>query len=109
MGNIILGVLLIVLAVGVPFAVLKAALMDKQNRIPYPSVMAEPVAMLLFLSAIYDFSKTSFVYVPAGKVAHLYRHYGASLPEGHYIAANGEKGPQAEVITSGFHLSGFVS
>src|SRR5262245_40568166 len=48
---------------------------------------------------------TSFVYVPDGHLGQLFRVYGGgSLPEGKIVAPNGENGPQAEVLTPGFHF-----
>jgi hypothetical protein len=51
-----------------------------------------------------QYSPTSFVRVPDGYLGQLFRVYGGgSLTEGRIIAAHGENGPQAKVLTPGFH------
>jgi hypothetical protein len=48
---------------------------------------------------------TSFVSVPDGHLGQLFRVYGgSSLREGKIVAVNGENGPQAEILTPGFHF-----
>lgn len=48
---------------------------------------------------------TSFTVVSADKVGHLKRVYGGgSMPAGHVVAAEGENGPQAEILAPGFHF-----
>ena len=48
---------------------------------------------------------TSFVSVPDGHLGQLFRVYGGgSLREGRIVAVNGENGPQAEILTPGFHF-----
>src|SRR5262249_60890371 len=45
---------------------------------------------------------TSYGQVPEGLVGHLFRIYGGgSLGAGRIVAANGEKGPAAEIFTRG--------
>jgi hypothetical protein len=57
------------------------------------------------LSILYGVLSTSFVHVPDGHFAQLFRVYGTkSLPEGKIVAANGENGPQAQILTPGFHF-----
>lgn len=54
-------------------------------------------------------SMTSWVSVGKYETAHLVKIYGAgSLPAGHIIATAGEKGPQAEVLPPGFHISPLI-
>lgn len=56
------------------------------------------IALILFLSV-------SFVYIPKDQTGHLNKIYGTeSLPDGAIIAANGEKGPQAEILKPGFNF-----
>src|SRR4029077_6735102 len=47
---------------------------------------------------------TSYVHVESDEIAVLNKIYGtSSLPGEHIIATNGEKGPQAEILTPGWH------
>jgi hypothetical protein len=47
---------------------------------------------------------TSYVHVDSDEIAVLNKIYGTtSLPGEHIIATNGEKGPQAEILTPGWH------
>jgi hypothetical protein len=53
---------------------------------------------------------TSYVHVADGYFAQLFRVYGGdSLPAGRIVALAGEKGPQAEVLTPGFHFSFLIN
>lgn len=53
--------------------------------------------------------QSSCIWVTSGKFATMKRVYGAtSLAPGHVVAANGELGPQAEIIMPGFHFRPFV-
>lgn len=53
-------------------------------------------------------ASTSFTYIADGTVGHLFRVYGgSSLAEGRILARDGEKGPQAEVLSPGFQ-TGFL-
>jgi hypothetical protein len=57
-----------------------------------------------FLIAISILS-TSFVHVPDGHLGQMFRIYGGtSLTDGRIIATNGENGPQAHILTPGFHF-----
>src|SRR5215203_1709782 len=48
---------------------------------------------------------TSFVHVPDGHLGQMFRIYGgSSLSEGRILATNGENGPQAHILTPGFHF-----
>src|SRR5262245_33204528 len=54
---------------------------------------------------LFSVLSTSFVHVPDGHLGQLFRVYGgSSLTEGKIVAANGENGPQAEILTPGFHF-----
>ena len=47
---------------------------------------------------------TSYVHVDSDEIAVLNKIYGTSSLAGeHIIATNGEKGPQAEILTPGWH------
>lgn len=67
------------------------------------------VAGALLVLGIFLFLSTSFVIVGQDEVGHLNKIYGfKSMPPGQIIAVNGQKGPQAEVLPPGFHLSPFI-
>lgn len=52
---------------------------------------------------------TSCVVVGANKVGHLTRIYlGSEMPPGRVIALPGENGPQAEILSPGFHFRPFI-
>jgi hypothetical protein len=71
-----------------------------QNWMTTNLVRAVGVIILLF-----SVLSTSFVHVPDGHMGQLFRVYGgSSLTEGKIVAANGENGPQAEILTPGFHF-----
>jgi hypothetical protein len=58
-------------------------------------------ALLIAISIL----STSFVHVPDGHLGQMFRIYGGtSLTEGRIIATNGENGPQAHILTPGFHF-----
>ena len=55
--------------------------------------------VVLILAGLFGLISRSFVIVDANEVGHLKRIYlAADLPPGAIIAANGEKGPQAEIL-----------
>lgn len=63
---------------------------------------AQGIVLILIMFGLVS---RSFVIVDANEVGHLKRIYlAANLPQGKIIAANEEKGPQAETITPGFHF-----
>jgi len=54
--------------------------------------------------ALLCLAATSYVHVDSDEIAVLNKIYGtSSLPGEHIIATNGEKGPQAEILTPGWH------
>jgi hypothetical protein len=54
--------------------------------------------------ALVCLAATSYVHVDSDEIAVLNKIYGTtSLPGEHIIATNGEKGPQAEILTPGWH------
>ncbi|MBS0244646.1 MAG: hypothetical protein JSS20_20950, partial [Proteobacteria bacterium] len=56
------------------------------------------------LAMIFSIASTSFVHVPDGHLGQLFRVYGGgSLAEGRIVAVRGENGPQARILTPGFH------
>lgn len=61
------------------------------------------LSALLVLLAIVG---TSLIRIPSGSFATLKRNYmAASLPPGRIVALDGELGPQARILTAGFHFS----
>jgi len=54
--------------------------------------------------ALICLAATSYVHVESDEIAVLNKIYGTtSLPTEHIVATNGEKGPQAEILTPGWH------
>jgi hypothetical protein len=54
--------------------------------------------------ALICLAATSYVHVDSDEIAVLNKIYGtSSLPTEHIVATNGEKGPQAEILTPGWH------
>ena len=57
------------------------------------------------LAIFVSIASTSFVHVPDGHLGQLFRVYGGgSLTEGRIVAVRGENGPQARILTPGFHV-----
>lgn len=65
------------------------------------------LVVLVFMWAIVG---TSVIWVPSGKIATFERIYlGKSLAPGRIVAIDGELGPQARIVTAGFHIDVFVT
>ena len=63
------------------------------------------IRVSLILLALLALASTSYITIGTNEVGLLSRIYLAqSLPAGHIIALSGEKGPQAEILTPGFHF-----
>jgi hypothetical protein len=63
------------------------------------------IQALLILFAVLSLASTSFVTIGSDEVGLLSRIYLAQqLPPGHIIAMSNEKGPQAEILSPGFHF-----
>src|SRR6516225_8578879 len=76
-------------------------LLPQQARGPLVDSTLRIIGLLGILFAI---ASTSFVRVPDGHLGQLFRVYGGgSLPEGRIVAVHGENGPQASILTPGFH------
>src|SRR5262245_32313770 len=74
------------------------------------ALIATAVRVLGAVAIIYGFASTSFVVVPDGHLGQLFRVYGGgSLTEGRIVAVRGENGPQARILTPGFHVWPFVN
>ncbi|MEK7627387.1 MAG: SPFH domain-containing protein [Patescibacteria group bacterium] len=55
--------------------------------------------------AVILISSLSFVFIGENETGHLHKIYGGkSLKDGAIVAAKGEKGPQADILTPGFHF-----
>ena len=68
------------------------------------------VQAVLLLVGVFGLLSRSFIIVDANEVGHLKRIYLASdLPPGQIIAADGEKGPQSEILGPGFHFIPLVN
>ena len=86
---------------GAIVAFLGPSLLPQQFRNAFVASALRIIGVLVILFAI---ASTSFVRVPDGHLGQLFRVYGGrSLTEGRIIAAHGENGPQAKVVTPGFH------
>src|SRR5499427_2898757 len=60
--------------------------------------------ILFVVIALICLAATSYVHVESDEIAVLNEIYGtASLSGEHIVATNGEKGPQAEILTPGWH------
>jgi hypothetical protein len=76
-------------------------LLPQRARTPLADNTLRIIGVLGMLFAI---ASTSFVRVPDGHLGQLFRVYGGgSLSEGRIVAAHGENGPQASILTPGFH------
>jgi len=77
------------------------SLLPQQFRNAY----ADTALRLIGIAAIvFAVASTSFVRVPDGHLGQLFRIYGGgSLIEGRIVAVHGENGPQARILTPGFH------
>src|SRR5215469_3611843 len=96
MTSLLLGLLL---AAIVAFA--GPTLLPQQARSPLADSTLRIIGALGMLFAI---ASTSFVRVPDGHLGQLFRVYGGrSLAEGRIVAVHGENGPQASILTPGFH------
>jgi hypothetical protein len=100
MINLILGLVAGLLAA---FAV--PLLLPERHQVWLPTLRI--LGMLFIIFAV---ASTSYVHVPDGYSAHLFRIYGGgSLPEGRIVAANGENGPQARILPPGFHIEPLIN
>jgi hypothetical protein len=109
-------VLAVVLAVGAKVlggVAKKAAEKEKQGEeifpIPFGGIRLGLIGLALIMLA-WAIIGTSVVWVSSGNIATIRRVYvGTSLPPGRIVALDGELGPQARILTAGFHLSLFIN
>jgi hypothetical protein len=72
-------------------------------RPDFPTLSLSLRAVFVVIALI-CLAATSYVHVDSDEIAVLNKIYGTtSLPGEHIIATNGEKGPQAEILTPGWH------
>src|SRR5262249_28244159 len=65
------------------------------------------VGILIIVGAVLS---TSFVTVPDGHLAQIFRVIGGGpLSAGRIVAVKGENGPQARILTPGFHIEFLVN
>ncbi len=90
------------LLLGAILAVLGPSLVPQSMR----SGLTDTALRLIGAAAILvSIASTSFVHVPDGHLGQLFRVYGGGpLTEGRIVAVRSENGPQAKVLTPGFHL-----
>jgi SPFH domain / Band 7 family len=71
----------------------------------FRNAFADTALRLIGIAAIvFAVASTSFIRVPDGHLGQLFRIYGGgSLSEGRILAVHGENGPQARILTPGFH------
>jgi hypothetical protein len=94
--------LLIGLAVGVIVAVVGPSLVPQQLRSAFVDSALRVVGLVIVALSI---ASTSFVHVPDGRLGQLFRVYGGGpLTEGRILAVRGENGPQARILSPGFHF-----
>ena len=92
----VLGVVL-----GAIVAFVGPTLLPQQFRNAFVDSALRVIGVLAILFAV---ASTSFVRVPDGYLGQLFRIYGGgSLTEGRILAVRGENGPQAKILTPGFH------
>src|ERR1700704_2107274 len=96
MVGLMLGLLL-----GAIVAFAGPSLLPQQFRNAFADTLLRLVGALGIVFAV---ASTSFVRVPDGHLGQLFRVYGGgSLTEGRIVAVHGENGPQANILTPGFH------
>lgn len=70
-----------------------------------PVLVTRGIQGVLFLFGVFGLVSRSFVIVDSDEIGLLKRIYlAADLPPGQIIAADGEKGPQADILGPGFHF-----
>ena len=89
------------LVLGAIVVFLGPSLLPQQFRNAFLDNALRIIGVFAILFAI---ASTSFVRVPDGYLGQLFRVYGGgSLTEGRIVAVHGENGPQAKILTPGFH------
>jgi hypothetical protein len=90
------------LLLGAIIAVLGPSLVPPQMRSAWIDTGLRLAGAVAILASI---ASTSFVHVPDGNLGQLFRVYGGGpLSDGRIVAVQGENGPQAKILTPGFHV-----
>jgi hypothetical protein len=80
-----------------------------KNPVRDSDILTRAVQAMLFVAVLFFLTLPSYVIIDADEVGLLKRKFLASkLPPGRIIAADGEKGPQAEILGPGFNFSPFI-
>ena len=82
-----------------------AVLLFKKRIGNQPILITRSIQVGLLVVGLLGLISRSFVIVDSDEVGLLKRiYFAADLPPGKIVAANGEKGPQAEILGPGFHF-----
>src|SRR5437870_1620615 len=96
---VLMAAVLVILLFVVPKSI---AVGNQPTPLPRTALLAAQALLVLFV--LFSIASTSYVIIGTDEVGHLSRIYwGKSLPPGRIIALDGEKGPQAEILSPGFH------
>jgi hypothetical protein len=99
--------LIVGVVVGAFIIVFAPILIPENYRGVFANLILRAAGAFIILFAL---ASTSFVYVPDGYSAHLFRVYlGRSLPPGKIVATEGENGPQARILAPGFHVEPLIN
>ncbi|MGD8784825.1 MAG: SPFH domain-containing protein [Thioalkalispiraceae bacterium] len=80
-----------------------------KNPIRDSHIITRSIQSALFLAVLFFLTLPSYVIIDADEVGLMKRKFlAAKLPPGQIIAADGEKGPQAEILGPGFNFSPFI-
>ncbi len=80
-----------------------------KNPIRESGLVTRAIQATLFLGVLFFLTLPSYVIIDADEIGLMKRKFlASSLPPGRIIAANGEKGPQAEILGPGFHFRPFI-
>jgi hypothetical protein len=94
MGSFVLGVI----------ALVAAAVLAAVPDVLRPRALARLAAVAAALIGLVLLALSTATYVDDDKGGVVVRKFGANLPANRVVAANGEKGPQAEVLGPGWHF-----
>ena len=82
---------------------------DEQKRKKIPPILFRFIPFILIFLGLFGLLSRSFITVDSNEVGLMKRIYLApQLPAGKIIAANEEKGPQAEILGPGFHFKPLI-
>lgn len=107
MAQFFLGIVFIVAAIGLIFSSKKGDSHSPQDALK--ALGFKLTGILFFAVGLFLFASTSFVIVGADEVGLMKKIYlGKSMKPGQVIAFDGENGPQAKILSPGFHFSPFL-